>query len=1592
LQQGGGYADAITVTAGLPTTGYFAPLTIDGDGSDSLAASWDGGYNQTFAISGTELDLPNQAPVYYNNLGGLLVADYAGNSAVNITGTSAPTTFANALQQGGGYADAITITAGLPTTGYFAPLTIDGDGSDSLAASWEGGYNQTFAISGTELDLLNQAPVYYNNLGSLLVADYSGNSVVDITGTAAPTTFAHALQQGSGYADTITLTAGLPTGYLDAPLTIDGDGNDIVTASWEGNFNGSFAISNYALELPNSAPINYNNLGGVLVADYAGNSAVDITGTAAPTTFAHVLQQGSGYADTITLTAGLPTGYLDAPLAIDGDGSDSLTASWEGNFNGSFAISNYALELPNSAPINYNYLGSLLVADYSGNSAVDITGTAAPTTFAHVLQQGSGYADSITLTAGLPTGYLDAPLSIDGDGSDIVTASWEGNFNGSFAISNYALELPNSAPINYNNLGSLLVADYSGNSVVDITGTSAPTTFAHVLPGGGSGDAITVIDPPIQLPLTVQGDGSDALSFAGSTVSLGPLNIYDATADFTIPVSQIGPLSLQSAVADFNTGSASPVILPSLTLTQNSSLGGSDSMIVTGPFDWSDSTLAGSAGSTVTAAGGIAIEGITTVDGPTLINDGTAAWSAGTVNVAGGGTLYNAPTAVFGSVGNTGWLDLESGTLSGFGTINSNVNDSGQVIPAAGGAGLLAINGNYTQTASGVLDIDVGGTTAGGQYGQLAVSGAVSLAGTLDVALIDGFQPVQNNAFQILNFDSATANFGFYNGIVLGNQLSLEPALDSSNLTLTVQPALTTTTLTGPATSPLGQSETFTATVSPALPPTTSDPGPTSTITFYLNGTSIGTGTLSVVGGQQQATLTTSTLPLGTDSLTAAYQGDSNFTGSSSSASTVTVKIATSTSVSSSVKSSVYGQAVTFTATVSPSPGNGTPTGSVAFYDGSTSLGMATLSGKKATVTTTTLPVGSHTITAVYSGDNTNFSSTSAAFTQTVNQAATTTSLSSTINPTVNGQPATFTATVTANSPGSGTPTGTITFSQGPTVLGTANLSGGTATFTTSTALPVGSDTIKATYSGDPNFKTSSGTVAQTVAKASTTTAVISWADPSVFGQSVTYTATVSATAPGSGTPAGSVTFLNGSTTLGTVALSGGSASYSTAKLATGSDTITVTYNGSASFAGSSTSLIQTVDQDATTNGVTSSLDPSTYGQSVTFTATVSASAPGAGTPTGSVAFYDGSTLIGSSTLSGGKATLKTSALPVGPDLITVAYNGDTNFLASTSTTLTQIVNQDATTTKLASSANPAVYGEPVTLTATVGASAPGSGTPTGTVTFLDGTTILGSGTLSGGTTTLSTSSLAVASHTITAVYSGDPNFTTSTSAVLNQKVNQDGSTTALASSVNPSTTGQSVTFTATISASAPGSGTPTGSVTFYVNSKSVGSVGLTAGAATYTTTFIAAGSDTIKAVYSGDANFKTSNASLTQVVDTGGPAAIVINSSEGGGGQVVDAELDTDSHDALIGDLGFEQVSSGINNTGARAGDARLSLWRETKSNSAPEAPADRTRQSTHLAPRHPLGAILAPTDSGSHPVRPQRLSNQPQNLEGSIIRKLLQ
>ena len=392
--------------------------------------------------------------------------------------------------------------------------------------------------------------------------------------------------------------------------------------------------------------------------------------------------------------------------------------------------------------------------------------------------------------------------------------------------------------------------------------------------------------------------------------------------------------------------------------------------------------------------------------------------------------------------------------------------------------------------------------------------------------------------------------------------------------------------------------------------------------------------------------------------------------------------------------------------------------------------------------------------------------------------------LSSSANPSVSGQSVKFTAALTGSG---GTPTGTVTFTDGTTLLGSASLVNGTTSIT-APLTTVLTHVITASYAGDVAFSATTNTLSQIVNLGSVSLALASSVNPTAVNQSTTFLATISVVQPAAGTPTGTISFLNGTTTLSTVAIGNGQASFAISTLPAGSDTITATYNGDTHFATGSQTLTQTVGNRATVTLV-SSLNPASVGQSITFTATTAAIAPATGTPTGTITFTDGITTLATVSLTSGVATYTTSSLVNGSHTIVASYSGDSNFGATTQS-LVQVVTQTPTIA-LTTSANPASPSVPVTLTATLGVPPPAQGIPTGTVTFTDNviststTTTLGTITLPTGQMAVSLSAtLSPGLHVITAAYSGDTAFTSAT-ALLLQRVGKTGSVLTWGSNSN---------------------------------------------------------------------------------------------------------------------------------------------------------------------------------------------------------------
>ena len=408
----------------------------------------------------------------------------------------------------------------------------------------------------------------------------------------------------------------------------------------------------------------------------------------------------------------------------------------------------------------------------------------------------------------------------------------------------------------------------------------------------------------------------------------------------------------------------------------------------------------------------------------------------------------------------------------------------------------------------------------------------------------------------------------------------------------------------------------------------------------------------------------------GPNGITAGPDGNIWFTQQLSNQIGQLVLIDTSTTLTTNPPgSSILGQPVTLTATVTPA----LATGTVTFFDGATSLGTVTLVGGSASLTTSSLALGPHSLTARYSGDADFKASISPVVIFTVDSpTATTTTL--TTNPpsfSVLGQPVTLTATVNL-----ALATGTVSFFDGATLLGTVTLVGGSASLTTS-SLALGTHSLTARYNGDADFDASVSCVVIFTVVNPTSTATILITDPpcfSNFGQPVTLTAIVN---PSLAT--GTVTFFDGATSLDTVALVGGSAFLTTSSLALGTHFLTARYNGDADFEASTSPVVTyiVVNPSATATTTILTIDPpcfSNFGQPITLTAIVSPA-----TATGTVSFFDGATLLDTVALVGGSASLITSSFDVGTHFLTARYNGDANFEASISSVVTYtVVNPSA--------------------------------------------------------------------------------------------------------------------------------------------------------------------------------------------------------------------------------------------------------------------------------------------------------------------------
>lgn len=341
----------------------------------------------------------------------------------------------------------------------------------------------------------------------------------------------------------------------------------------------------------------------------------------------------------------------------------------------------------------------------------------------------------------------------------------------------------------------------------------------------------------------------------------------------------------------------------------------------------------------------------------------------------------------------------------------------------------------------------------------------------------------------------------------------------------------------------------------------------------------------------------------------------------------------------------------------------------------------------------------------------------------------------------------------------------------------------GTLTFSTpaTATSPVGTYSVAPSGVSSPDYTIAFVDGTLTIVPAQTTTVLASNPNPASSGQAITLTATVGIIAPGAGTPGSFVQFFDGTTLLGSAAVVAGPAGFSATLvingLASGTHSLTAHFNGDAQFSSSDSAAVnQTVNSlaNSTVTNLTSPNKAETVGSPVTITANVTPLA-GGGTPTGTVQFFDGSTLLDTIQLAAGSASLTIPSLIVGTHLLSAVYSGDATYGGSQSSpnTLTVYSGSKPTSTSISvsSSPSPASLGEAVTFT--VDLKPLGAGTPTGDIQLVIDGTVAGKVSLTttkkGGTAIFVLSTLSKGVHVITAQYLGNAEFDSATSAAIEQ-------------------------------------------------------------------------------------------------------------------------------------------------------------------------------------------------------------------------------
>ncbi|MFF3959687.1 Ig-like domain repeat protein, partial [Streptomyces sp. NPDC001890] len=1477
----------VTFTATVTTTqpGVGAPtgtVTFDfGDSTPPVTATLSAsGVATTTHTYGSTADSPFTVTATYDGSPDCTASQGTGSQTVQ---PAATTTALGAAPDPAVVGQQVTFTATVTTTqpGVGAPtgtVTFDfGDSTPPVTATLSGGVATT-THAFTQATATYPVTATYNGAPDYITSQDSGGQAVQPAATtttvdAAPdpavvgqtTTFvARVIPQAPASGSpsgTVTFGFSDGTGPLTAPVV---GGTAIVTRTGPGVSDSPITVTSA-----------YSGDSDFTASTGSGTVAV---AQAVTTTEVRAAPDPSATDEAVTFTAtvaalppasGTPTGTV---MFDFGDGTTPVSAALTGGTATTVHTYTGAAVVPYSVSVTYGGDTDFTASTCAATHTVEPAGTTTAVT--------TSPAPSVT---GEPVTVTVVPA---GSGSTIPTGTVTVDFGDGTSAATVLL-VAGTATVVHAYTGTAgspytLTADYSGDTdfapsqgtaVQTVTAAATTTSVAATAEPSATGQTVTLIARVAAVP-PGSGAPSGSVTFDfgdGTTPATAALTGGTASATHAYTGTEGSPYTLTAAYdgdTDFapSTGTGTHAVAASVSATATTVTAAPEPSISGQEVTFSASVAAvppasGTPTGTVTFDFG---------DGSTPV---AATLSSGTADcthtyATAAGSPYTVTTVYGGDADFAGSTGIETHGVSPAVSTTALVT-----APAAAPTGQSV---TFTATVTGGGDTPTGTVTFDFGDGTPAVT-----------------VPVIGGAATTVHAYAHSAGSPYPVTAAYSGDASVTGSTATGTQTVTAA-ASSTAIVASPGPSVVGQEFVFIATVG-VLPPASVTP--TGTVTFDF-GDGTPAVTVPVSGGVAVGTHAYTDTTGSPYTISAAYSGDGDVAASSGAIGQAVGPAGTTTSAAGSPASSVVGEAVTITATVTPvAPGSHTPTGTVMFDfgDGTAPLTAPLVGGAATVASPYTAATGRpYVVTAEYSG-STQYTGSLGTATQTVGQAGTTTTVSPTPDPSLAGQPVTATATVAPAGPGAGTPTGTVTFDFGdgsPPVP--APLGGGTATAEhTYDGQAVGGWTIGAAYSGDGDFAASAGTATQTVRRAMTGLAVASSAGPSVAGQPVTFTATAAALAPGDGTPTGTVTFDFGDGTGPVTApLIGRAATathtYTDAEVSGTPYSVTAAYGGDTGFRPSNGALTQTVARAGTVTAVTTAPDPSVAGGPVSVTAAVTPVAPGAGSPTGTVTFDfgDGTPAV-TVPMADGTAVSTHAYLETGgsPYTVTAAYDGDTDFAPSSGTD-THTTGQAATTTALSELPDPSVTGQPVTFTAVVSAAAPGTGLPTGSVTFDfgDGSAPVAVPSASGTATVQHTYSAQTGSpYTITAAYDGDEDFAASVATATHTLLRARTEVTITPSN-EPSVAGETVAFTATAAALAPGDGTPTGTVTFdFGDGTPSVTVPVSGGTAlgTHTYTHAAGTPYAVTATYNGDTGFRPSTGVLAQIVGRAGTATSVTTSPD---------------------------------------------------------------------------------------------------------------